>query len=121
MSREEMRISARRVVELTCVILAVWLAAAIFNTSEFYRRLIVRGGAPQWDQVLFYQVTTSLHWAVWTPLAMALADLLAIRAPNRLRNVLLLTGIVPFLGLVRSAFGGVVLQWGEGGPITPQM
>jgi two-component system, LytTR family, sensor kinase len=118
MSREEINLSARRVLELTCVILALWLAAAIFNTSEFYRRSIVRGAAPDWDQVLYYQLSASLHWAVWTPLAMALADVLAIRAPNRLRNTLLLVAIVPPLGLIRAALGGVVLQWGEGGPIT---
>lgn len=116
-----MQLSARRVLELTCVILAVWLAAAVFNTSEFYRRSIVRGATPPWDEVLYYQLTTSLHWAVWTPLAMALADLLAIRAPNRLRNILLLIAIVPPLGLIRAGMGGVVLQWGEGGPITFEM
>ena len=112
---------ARRILELTSVILAVWLAAAIFNTSEFYRRSIVRGGLVEWDQTLYYQLTTSLHWAVWTPLAMALADFLAIRAPKRLRNIVLLIIIVPILGLIRSALGGVVLQWGEGAPITFDM
>jgi LytS/YehU family sensor histidine kinase len=52
---------------------------------------------------------------------MVLADLLAIRAPHRLRNILLLTAIVPPLGLVRAAIGGAVLQWGERAPITVDM
>lgn len=105
--------------------LAVWLVAALFATSEFYRRSIVLGGGVgtgvDWNDVLVVQLVTALNWAVFTPFVIAIAQEIPLRPPNRIRHLAAIAGLIPYLAVVRALMGGAVLNLGEGDPISRHM
>ena len=110
-----------RLLRFAIAIVAIWVAFAFFNSSEFYRRTIESNAGPQWDaynEVLSYQMSFSLLWAVFTPFVLFIAERLPLHKSHRLRNALLLIAIVPPFVLVRSAFGGAVFQLVERRLIT---
>jgi LytS/YehU family sensor histidine kinase len=107
----------RRLGELFVVALAfilIWIVAGLFATSEFYRRSIAMGGELQeLFEILMYQMVTSFNWAWFTPFLIALAERLPLRRPVLLRNALILTALLPVIGLIRSIHGSVVMNLGE--------
>jgi len=75
-------IDRRRFVELTWDafgVVALWLAAGVFSTSEFYRRAVLIGGEPHWFHVWLFQTASSFVWAFTTPLVIAIAE----RVPHK--------------------------------------
>jgi hypothetical protein len=107
-----MKITARRFGELvgfSLTIVLIWLVFGVFASSEFYRRTTETGApAVQWAPVLFFQFTTSFLWAVFTPLAIGIAERLPLRRPHRLRNAVAILAISPVFAVARAAFGGAV-------------
>jgi two-component system, LytTR family, sensor kinase len=101
------------------VILTIWAAFAVFSSSEFQRRIIDSGEEARWAQVLRFQMTSALVWALFTPPILSIAERLPLRYPNRLRNTLLLLLLTPLLSVTRAAFGGLVNQLGEG--VEPEL
>ena len=111
----------RSLLQLTVIALqitAIWLAVAIFYTSEFYRRSLATFTEPVLQAIFHYQVGVALYWAVLTPVVVFIAERLPFRGPHRWRNVLILAAIVPLIALIRSAWGGIVLPLLDGEPIT---
>lgn len=117
-----MTAAARRsVLQLTVIalqIVALWLAIAVFYTSEFYRRSLATFTEPVWQAIFHYQVGVSLYWAVLTPVIVFIAERLPLRGTHRWRNVLILLLVVPLIALVRSAWGGIVLPLLDDWPVT---
>lgn len=111
----------KEVLRFTLMLLGVWIAFGVFNASLFYRRSIATDGPIDWLLVLQFQMCSSLVWATFTPIIIAIADALPIRRPHLLRNVLLLILLLPALGIVRAALGGAVLNLGEGDRISLDM
>lgn len=102
--------------------LAVWGGAALFATSEFYRRSIVLGGdVVTWNEVLDVQLCTALLWAAVTPLLVLLAQRLPLRAPHLVRNAIIIVALIPCLAAMRAALGGIVLNLGEHEPVALSM
>ena len=101
--------------------LAVWTLVAFFATSEFYRRSIVMGGLTLWRETLDLQLCTALVWAVMTPAVVLIAQRLALRPPHLARNAAALVVLIPLLAVFRATFGGMVLNLGEGDPISLAM
>lgn len=114
-------VRTRELLRFTLILLAVWIVFGLFNASTFYRRAIATDGPVDWLPVLQFQMCSSLLWATFTPLIIAIADVLPIRRPHVLRNVVLLILLLPALGILRAAFGGAVLNLGEGDPISLDM
>lgn len=111
----------RSLVQLTIValqILGLWVAIAVFNTSEFYRRSLATYSQPGWGEVFHYQLGVSLYWAILTPVVVFIAERLPLRGPNRWRNAAILLAAVPAIGLVRSAWGGIIIPLLADEPIT---
>jgi hypothetical protein len=100
---------------------AVWAIAGIFATSEFYRRSIVIGGGSDWNEVLDFQLVTALNWALFTPLIVLLAERLPLRPPHRARNLLFVIAIIPPLAVIRAAWGSIMVNYGEGEPISASL
>ncbi|MEA2489569.1 MAG: hypothetical protein QOH21_1361 [Acidobacteriota bacterium] len=111
----------RVLLRFTACILGSWMLVVLFATSEFYRRSTVLGGAPPWQEVLGFQTCAALIWAVLTPLVLFLAERLPLRPPHRIRHGLSVIALIVELALFRAAFGGMVLNWGEGDPIALSM
>lgn len=111
------RITARRLAHLFLVALAfivVWIVAGLFAASEFHRRSIAMGGElEKFFEILMYQMVTSLNWAFFTPFLIVLAERLPFRRPVFLRNVLILSALLPGIALIRSIWGAVVMNLGE--------
>ena len=114
-------IRLRLVLIATACDLVLWILVAFFSTSEFYRRAIVLGAAPEWKDVLVVQVVTSLNWAFFTPLILMIAQALPLRPPHRVRNLLIILALIPILAVIRAAFGGAVLDLGEGHAVSRHM
>jgi two-component system LytT family sensor kinase len=102
-------------------ILAVWLLAGVFSTSEFYRRTMVNGIPPDIREIFYFQMSSSFLWAALTPLVIALAEALPIRRPHVLRNVVTIAATLPVIAILRAAAGGVVLNLSEGDPVSIHM
>lgn len=98
-------------------IVALWVIFGIFTSSEFYRRLDA-DNAHILPEVLMYQLTASLMWALFTPLIIFIAERLPFQKPHRLRNLLLLLAIAPVFSIVRAVCGAVVFQLVELGRFT---
>ncbi|HYO76532.1 MAG TPA: histidine kinase [Thermoanaerobaculia bacterium] len=117
-----MKITARRFGELfgfSLTILTIWIVFGIFTSSEFYRRSAETEAPPAaLAPVLFFQFTTSFLWAVFTPVAIGIAERLPLRPPHRLRNALLILAISPLFSLVRAALGGAVHDYVLEGRVT---
>jgi two-component system LytT family sensor kinase len=111
------RITSRRFAELfvvALVLIFIWLVAGLFTASEFYRRSIaMRGELEKFFEIVMVQMVTSLNWAFYTPFLIALAERLPLRKPVLLRNVLILSALLPAIGLIRSIHGSVVMNLGE--------
>ncbi|HEV7921511.1 MAG TPA: histidine kinase [Thermoanaerobaculia bacterium] len=105
----------RRVIELlwgTVVLLVLAMVAAIFSTIEFYSRMrVIHGEDLLWDEVLLYQMTYSVMWALFAPMVIALSERFPLR--NAL-NVAIMTASVPAISLVRTAVGSAFLEISEG-------
>jgi len=114
-------IDRRRFVELTWDafgIVALWLAAGVFSTSEFYRRAVLIGGEPHWFHVWLFQTASSFVWAFTTPLVIAVAERLPLRRPHILRNGVLVVALIPLLAIVRAVYGSILDEYGENGEVT---
>jgi histidine kinase len=101
--------------------LAIWTLSGFFATSEFYRRSIVLSGAPEWNEVLRFQMVTALNWALFTPLIVLLAQRLPLRPPHRIRNAAIVIALLPVLSVIRTAWGSAMVNYGEGEPFSTKL
>lgn len=106
-----------RLAGISAIIVVLWVMFGIFTSSEFSRRLDSTS-TDVWTEVLLYQLTASLMWAAFTPVAIFIAERLPFRKPHRLRNLVLLLAIAPLFSLVRSAVGGAVFELCELGRVS---
>jgi sensor histidine kinase YesM len=111
----------RRFIELlwvTATLLGIALVAAIFSTIEFYSRSrVLKAGDLQWDEVLHYQFTYSVIWAMFAPIVIAIAERFPLR---NARNAAIIVAAIPIISLVRTVVGAAFLRWSEGSPATWQ-
>lgn len=115
-----MIVSAERLARLTgnaATIVALWVIFGIFSSNEFRLRLDETSSDVA-SEVLLYQLSVSLIWAVFTPVAIFIAERLELRKPHRLRNLALLLAIAPLFSVVRAAVGGAVFELCELGRIS---
>jgi hypothetical protein len=109
-------------VRFSLLLIVLWLGAALFATSEFYRRMIaLAGGHEGLAEVLLLQTSTSMIWATLTPLVIALAERLPLRKPHLVRNGLIIGASLPIIAVIRAALGGVILNLVENDPISYSM
>lgn len=110
----------RRLVQLLGLafgILGIWVVFGLYATSEFYRRTVDAGAyAETWIEVLQFQLTSSFMWALFTPVAIFIAERLPLQKPHRVRNALMLLAIAPVFSFVRAVLGAMVYLAGEGTP-----
>jgi len=112
----------RELLVIAMAIVAIWLVAGIFATSEFYRRCLVMGGAvDQVYHIFLFQMVSSLNWALFTPVIIAVAERLPLRKPHLLRNSLIVVALLPVIGVLRASWGGAVLTLCEDGYISMAM
>lgn len=93
----------------------LWLVFAVFNSSEFYRRVVELEFQPMftWSEVLINQLIVSANWALFTPVIVAIAERLPLVKPFRWRNAAALVVITPALAVARAAWGGGVMTFIE--------
>jgi hypothetical protein len=95
-------------------IVFIWIVFGIFNSFEFNRRTIETGNIQPWTEPAMFQQTSSMIWALFTPLVIFIAERLPIRKPNRIRNALILLALTPGLAVIRAAIGGIINDLAEG-------
>jgi hypothetical protein len=103
-------IDGRKIARLAAIavaIIAFWLVFALFNASEFHLRALAVNSPAQWEDVVFFQLFSSLIWAIWTPVLIAVAERLPVRKPRAMRNLLALLAVIPLLAVARAVFGAV--------------
>lgn len=101
--------------------LGIWILTGFFATSEFYRRSIVMGGGSAWNEVLDVQMVTALNWALFTPLIVFIAERLPFRSPHRIRNAAIVIALIPPLAVIRAAWGGAMVNYGEHQPLSEKL
>jgi len=101
--------------------LGIWVLTGFFATSEFYRRSIVLGGVPVWNETLYVQMVTALNWALWTPLVVLIAQRLPLRSPHRIRNAAIVIALLLPLAVIRAAWGSAMMNYGEGEPFSREL
>lgn len=100
----------RRLVLIALAIVAIWTVFGIFNSSEFYRRTVETGWQQPWPELIAYQLSASLIWAVFTPFIFFVAERLPLRPPHVFRNSIALLAFIPSVAVVRAVFGGIVSE-----------
>jgi hypothetical protein len=117
--------TARRLLRLFGIAMAligIWAVAGLFTASEFQRRTIALGGAAEeLGNVLRFQMVSSLNWAAATAVIIFIAERLPLRKPTLARNALILTAMLPGIAIARAVIGGIVLNLGEGDPVSLSM
>ena len=108
----------RRLFRISFMIVGIWVIFGIFNSSEFYRRTVASGVEGVVLELLAVQLTSSFLWAMFTPIIVFVAERLPLRQPHLLRNAIGMAAFVPFIAVVRAAFGGVVNRLGDREPPT---
>jgi hypothetical protein len=104
-----------RLFGIAMAIVGVWLIAGLFTACEFYRRtLALNGTTERVVYILGFQTCSSLMWAVFTPIIVAIAERLPLRKPNLAINAIILAALLPVFAVVRAVTGGVVLNLSEG-------
>jgi two-component system, LytTR family, sensor kinase len=103
----------RRLFYVSFVIVGVWTIFGVFNSSEFYQRTL-EGGQPGVPiELLAVQLTSSLLWALFTPVIVFVTERLPLRKPHLLRNAIAMTAFVPLIAVIRAAVGAVVSELGD--------
>ena len=111
-----------RLFGIAMALIAIWLVAGLFTASEFQRRTIAQGGVTEeFPNVLRFQMVSSLNWAAATAIIIFIAERLPLRRPNLVRNALILTAMLPGIAIGRAVIGGIVLNLGEGDPVSLSM
>lgn len=106
-----------RLLGVSLVIIGVWGIFGLYAASEFHLRSVDTGTHPEtWVEVLTFQLTSSLVWALFTPFAVFIAERLPLQKPHRARNALIILGIAPVFSFVRAIIGAMVFLAGEGTP-----
>jgi two-component system, LytTR family, sensor kinase len=104
-----------RILGICVASIATWVLFGIYATSEFYRRTVDTGVyAENWFEVLMFQLTSSVVWAAFMPIAIFIAERLPLQKPHRVRNAVLLLAIAPVFSFVRSIVGAMYYLYGEG-------
>lgn len=111
-------LSWRRLAGVVGSTLAGWTVFALFNSSEAWRFLVATGGTERVSNILRYQFSSALLWAVFTPVIVAVAERFPLRSSVRARNaaVLLLASVA--LSASRALVGGAVYEWSVGDSVT---
>lgn len=95
-------------------IVFIWVVFGIFNSFEFHRRTIETGNLQPWPEPAMFQQTSSMVWALFTPIIIFIAERFPIRKPHRLRNAMVMLAITPVLAVIRAGSGGLINDLGEG-------
>jgi len=119
------RRSFGKLLALSLGLVAMWLIIGLFNTSEFYRRTTAARWEEDWIDVLRYQLSFSLNWALFTPPVVFFAERIRLKRPATRRDVLtlagkilLIIGFVAVVAFIRSIWGAAVQQLSEGVGVT---
>lgn len=99
---------------ITAALVSIWCAVAIFNSSNFFYHSNLTERPAVWIVTLYFQLTSALVWAAFTPVVAAVAERLSFRRGRMAVHVLALLAIIPLLALVRAVLGGAVLDIAEG-------
>jgi len=89
-------------IRTAALIVATWLVAAAFFSWQYYNQALSRGELGHFAERLLANCAVMLLWAVFTPPLMALADLVPVQKPHRLRNAVLLLFVAGAAALLRS-------------------
>jgi hypothetical protein len=111
----------RRLTRIAIGYVLVWLAFALFGTSQAYRiSLASGGGAPNWIEIFGDEVHSALLWAVFTPIVVAVGERLSFHA-HKWRDALLLMLAVPLLASARLFFGAAMVALEDGHAVELSM
>jgi LytS/YehU family sensor histidine kinase len=103
----------QRLLGISGIILVIWIVVAIFNSSEFYQRVMKSGSVQAWNEVVAFQLGAGLIWAVFTPFIIFLAERLPLEKPYALRNAIAMISFIPTIAVIRAAVGGVINELAE--------
>jgi two-component system, LytTR family, sensor kinase len=104
-----------RILVICAANLGIWIFFGLYATSEFYRRTVDTGQYGEtWHEVLMYQLSSSVMWAFFTPIAVFIAERLPLQKPHRMRNAVFLLAIAPVFSFLRSVIGAMAFLYGEG-------
>lgn len=107
------RRSFPRLLGIAAMIVLIWIVFAVFNSSEFYRRVVELEFHFSWSEVLINQLIVSMNWALFTPPIMAIAERLPLVKPFRWRNAAALVVMTPMVAIARAAWGGALMTFIE--------
>jgi two-component system LytT family sensor kinase len=104
----------RRLTRIAIGYVLVWIAFALFGTSQAYRIGLASGaGAPNWIDIFGDELHSALLWALFTPIVVAVGERLSFHA-HKWRDALLLMLAVPLLASARLLFGAAVVALEDG-------
>jgi two-component system LytT family sensor kinase len=104
----------RRLTRIAIGYVLVWIAFALFGTSQAYRISLASGAvAPDWIEIFGNELHSALLWAMFTPIVVAVGERLSFHA-HKWRDTLLLMLGVPLLASGRLLFGAAVVALEDG-------
>lgn len=99
-------------VGLALLITATWAFLGVFVASQQHAIATARGSVEDAYERALHTLATCTVWALLTPLVIYIADLLPLRAPHRVRNILLLiivgTGVAWLRAYIDASIPGVL-------------
>jgi hypothetical protein len=87
---------------LALLITVTWAFLGVFFASQQHAIATARGAVEDANERALQTLATCVVWALLTPLVIYIADHLPLRAPFRVRNILLLIGVGLIVAWLRA-------------------
>ena len=104
---------------LAVLIAATWAFLGVFFASQQHAIATARGAVEDANERALQTLATCIVWALLTPLVIYIADHLPLRAPHRLRNILLLIGVGLIVAWLRSCVDASLPGLLKNEPLAP--
>jgi two-component system LytT family sensor kinase len=105
---------------LAILIAATWAFLGVFFASQQHAIASARGFAEDEYGRALHTMATCVVWALLTPFVIYFADRLPLRAPHRVRNILLLLPVALVVAWLRSCVDAAIPGLLRNEPLSPQ-
>jgi two-component system LytT family sensor kinase len=105
---------------LAILIAAIWAFLGVFFASQQHAIAAARGAVEDAGERALQTLATCVVWALLTPFVIYCADRLPLRAPHRLRNILLLIPVALVVAWLRSYVDASIPGLLQDEPLSPQ-
>jgi two-component system LytT family sensor kinase len=107
-----------RLLRFALTVTLAWLFIACFYAWQHHTIILAQGDDDNLQERVYAMAGSMFAWAIFTPVLFYLSDFIPVRAPQRMRNLLLSTILAAAAGLARAMVDGWLPPLIHGFPTT---